>query len=194
MELGNQIRQYRCRQNLSQEELAEQVYVTRQTISNWETGKSCPDIHSLLLLSSIFQVSLDLLIKGDLSKMKQTIHEHDLKRWNRYGIIYTVLFAVSFLSFAPLVIFGKLYGFVLWILLYAATMVYAVKVEQLKKAYNIHTLKEIVAFTEGKRLDEIETKVEAGKRPYQIFLSIFISACIAFVSAALFFSLFKRFL
>ena len=194
MELGNQIRQYRCRQNLSQEELAEQVYVTRQTISNWETGKSCPDIHSLLLLSSIFQVSLDQLIKGDLSKMKETIHEYDLKKWNHYGIIYTVLFAVSFLSFAPLLIFGKLYGFVLWILLYAATMVYAVKVERLKKAYNIHTLKEIVAFTEGKRLDEIETQVEAGKRPYQIFLSIFISACIAFVSAALFFWLFKRFL
>ena len=36
--------------NLSQEELAEKIYVTRQTISNWENDKSYPDIHSLLLL------------------------------------------------------------------------------------------------------------------------------------------------
>ena len=47
MELNAQIKKYRTEFNLSQEELAEKVYVTRQTISNWETGKSYPDIHSL---------------------------------------------------------------------------------------------------------------------------------------------------
>ena len=47
MELNTQIKKYRTELNLSQEELAEKVYVTRQTISNWETGKSYPDIHSL---------------------------------------------------------------------------------------------------------------------------------------------------
>ena len=54
MELNAQIKKYRTELNLSQEELAEKVYVTRQTISNWENGKSYPDIHSLLLLSSLF--------------------------------------------------------------------------------------------------------------------------------------------
>ena len=53
MELSNQIRKYRTEHKLSQEELAEKVYVSRQTISNWENGKSYPDIHSLLLLSSL---------------------------------------------------------------------------------------------------------------------------------------------
>lgn len=43
----------------SQEELAEKIYVSRQTISNWETAKNYPDIHSLLRLSSLFNVSLD---------------------------------------------------------------------------------------------------------------------------------------
>ena len=47
MELNAQIKKYRKSLNLSQEELAEKVYVTRQTISNWENGKSFPDIHSL---------------------------------------------------------------------------------------------------------------------------------------------------
>lgn len=61
--------------NLSQEELAEKVYVTRQTISNWENSKSYPDIHSLLLLGSVFNISLDQLIKGDIDIMKKEIKE-----------------------------------------------------------------------------------------------------------------------
>ena len=71
MELSIQIKKYRTELHLSQEELAEKVYVTRQTISNWENEKSYPDIHSLLLLSSLFNVSLDQLIKGDIEKMKE---------------------------------------------------------------------------------------------------------------------------
>ena len=51
MELYKQIKRYRTDMNLSQEELAEKIYVTRQTISNWENDKSYPGIHSLLLLS-----------------------------------------------------------------------------------------------------------------------------------------------
>ena len=51
MELSIQIKKYRTELHLSQEELAEKVYVTRQTISNWENEKSYPDIHSLLLAS-----------------------------------------------------------------------------------------------------------------------------------------------
>ena len=58
MELYKQIKRYRTDMNLSQEELAEKIYVTRQTISNWENDKSYPDIHSLLLLSSTFHISL----------------------------------------------------------------------------------------------------------------------------------------
>ena len=66
MEVGVQIKKYRNELGLSQEKLAEKVYVSRQTVSNWETGKNYPDIHSLLLLSSLFGVSLDQLIKGDV--------------------------------------------------------------------------------------------------------------------------------
>ena len=73
MEISTQIKKYRNTMELSQEELAEKIYVTRQTISNWENGKSYPDIHSLLLLSSLFNVSLDQLIKGDIEIMKNDI-------------------------------------------------------------------------------------------------------------------------
>ena len=50
MELGNQIKRYRKERSLSQDALAEKVYVSRQTISNWENDKSYPDINSLMLL------------------------------------------------------------------------------------------------------------------------------------------------
>lgn len=71
MEISEQIKNHRMQLQLSQEELAKRIYVSRQTISNWENEKSYPDIHSLLLLSNLFGVPVDELIKGDLKKMKQ---------------------------------------------------------------------------------------------------------------------------
>lgn len=82
MEVGAQIKKYRSNMGISQEELAEKVYVSRQTVSNWETGKNYPDIHSVLLLSSVFNVSLDQLIKGDVEIMKNEIKETEIKKFN----------------------------------------------------------------------------------------------------------------
>ncbi len=65
MELGKQIKKHRQEVQLSQEKLADRVYVSRQTISNWENDKSYPDVNSLVLLSEIFHISLDNLIKSD---------------------------------------------------------------------------------------------------------------------------------
>ena len=73
MELGKQIKMYRLENKLSQEELANRIYVSRQTISNWENDKSYPDINSLVLLSEVFKVSLDNLIKVDIEIMKDVI-------------------------------------------------------------------------------------------------------------------------
>ena len=64
MELGNRIKQYRAARGWSQDDLAEKAYVSRQTISNWENDKSYPDLQSLLLLGSLFGLSLDQLVKG----------------------------------------------------------------------------------------------------------------------------------
>ena len=82
MELGKQIRKYRQEAQLSQDELANRVYVSRQTISNWENDKSYPDVNSLILLSEIFHVSLDILIKGDIDTMKEVIKQEEIKKLN----------------------------------------------------------------------------------------------------------------
>ena len=80
MELGKQIKMHRQEAELSQEELANRVYVSRQTILNWENDKSYPDVNSLVLLSEIFQISLDKLIKGDIGVMKEVIQKEEIEK------------------------------------------------------------------------------------------------------------------
>jgi transcriptional regulator with XRE-family HTH domain len=180
--------------NLSQEELAEKVYVTRQTISNWENNKNYPDIHSLLSLSSLFNISLDQLIKGDIDIMKEEIKEAELQKFNRYGKIFTMLLLLTIFSCVPLAIFLNYFGLIIWAIISAITMYYAIKVEKFKKENNVQTYKEIVAFTEGKRLDEIERNQEYGKRPYQKVLFVLGSALFTFFICALLAWMFKSFL
>ena len=178
MEISTQIKKYRNSKNLSQEELAEKVFVTRQTISNWENEKSYPDIHSLLLLSSIFDVSLDQLIKGDIETMKEKINEQEIKKLNYYGNIFSVHFVVLILVAAPLFIWLEQFAFIPFGIIFVITMYWALKVEKIKKDNDVQTYKEIVAFCEGKRLDEIQKQREIGKRPYQNVMKVIISAIV----------------
>ena len=180
MELNAQIKKYRMKLNLSQEELAEKIYVTRQTISNWENEKSYPDIHSLLLLGSLFNVSLDKLIKGDIEIMKEIVNEQEIKELKRYSTVFTVHLMLLILLAVPLFIWLEYYAFIIFGIFFVITMFWAFKVEKIKKKYNVQTYKEIIAFMEGKRLDEIQRMVEAGKYPYQKFLNFIISAVVAF--------------
>ena len=133
MKLNAQIKKYRMKKNLSQEELAEKVYVTRQTISSWENEKSYPDIHSLLLLSSLFDVSLDELIKGDIEEMKLIIDEQDVQEFNYYGKIFSIHFLIMILSVVPLFYWLDLYALIPLGIWFAITMFWAIKVEKLKK-------------------------------------------------------------
>lgn len=181
MELGNQIKKYRTGMQLSQEKLADQIYVTRQTVSNWENDKSYPDIHSLLLLSTFFHVSLAQLIKGDVKVMKETINKADLQAFNRDSAIFTVLLLAFIVSVIPLAKFLGYYGLAISAAVFAAAMYYALKLEKTKKKYDVQTYREIIAFTEGKRLDEIELARESGKRPYQKILSAVICGVIALI-------------
>lgn len=87
MELGTQIRKYRNERTLSQEALAEKAYVSQQTVSNWENDKSYPDVNSLVLLSEVFETSLDQLIKveekaerNEERPVEQTARKYDRLR------------------------------------------------------------------------------------------------------------------
>lgn len=77
MELAGQIKKHRQALGISQEALAERIYVSRQTISNWETARTYPDVQSLLLLSVAFDISIDELIKGDVETMEESVRKAD---------------------------------------------------------------------------------------------------------------------
>lgn len=181
MELGKQIKKYRQEVQLSQEELADRVYVSRQTISNWENDKSYPDVNSLVLLSEIFQISLDNLIKGDIEVMKDVIQKEEIVKMNRYGKIYTIMLIVTAISAVPLFMWLGVWAFIPWGIIWALSMYFAVQVEKVKKDNDVQTYKEIVAFSEGKLLDDIQKQREIGKRPYQKIFLVIGSALITFV-------------
>ena len=191
MELQSQIRKYRTQLSLSQDELAEKIFVSRQSISNWENGKTYPDIRSLLLLSEVFGVSLDQLVKGDIEIMKKAITEQDIAIFRRDSYILAGFFILLVLLPFPLTKLAGWWGMAIYLLVFAVGMLVALKVERQKKRFNIQTYKEIVAFYEGKSLDEIETAKEEGKRPYQKVLMAAASAVISLVIFFIMYFLFR---
>lgn len=185
MELGKQIKMHRQEAELSQEELANRVYVSRQTISNWENDKSYPDVNSLVLLSEIFQISLDNLIKGDIGVMKEVIQKEEIEKMNRYGRIYTIMLIATVVSVVPLFMWLGVWAFIPWGIIWAVSMYFALKIEKIKKDNDVQSYKEIVTFSEGKLLDDIQKQREIGKRPYQKILLVIGSMLIAFVVCVL---------
>lgn len=66
MEFKDKLLKLRKEQGLSQQELADQLHVSRQSVSKWELGESQPDINNIKILSDLFQVSADYLLKDDI--------------------------------------------------------------------------------------------------------------------------------
>lgn len=158
--------------SLSQEELADKIYVTRQTISNWENDRNYPDIRSLVLLASVFGVSLDILVKGDVQTMKEQIDEEDIRIFKRDQNIFSILLLGLVILPMPFVKYLKVLGILLWLIWAVGSIYWSTRIEKQKKQHNIHTYKEILAFLNGKRLDELEMQQEIGKRPYQHFFIV----------------------
>ncbi|MCL2170372.1 MAG: helix-turn-helix domain-containing protein [Defluviitaleaceae bacterium] len=175
MNIGRVIKEERNKLSLSQEELGERVYVTRQTISSWENSKSYPDLHSLILLSQVFDMTVDNLVKGDLQIMEQKIEQNDIKKLKRSANIMAIFLVIAIgafiatwnLSFIPLIP-----GLVVTFALFAISQYFGMKAEKIKKQYDVQTFKEIAAFNKGETLDEIAKARESGKRGYQKVLII----------------------
>lgn len=80
MELGVQIKQRRKELNLTQEELAQRINVSRSAVSNWEIGRNYPDIQIIVQLSEELGISLDKLLKGDNLVVQQLSNDTKLRK------------------------------------------------------------------------------------------------------------------
>lgn len=100
MQLGQAIAQIRKERGLTQEAFAKVFNVTRQTVSNWENEKSYPDLSTLVKISDEFNVSLDVLLKGDFHMVKDI--DKKIKKQPFYigiiiGLIVIVIALFSFI-------------------------------------------------------------------------------------------------
>lgn len=179
MNLSNQIKNLRKAKGFSQEELAERIYVSRQTISNWETGRSYPDVQSLLLLSVLFEVSLDDLVKGDIEMMKNTV---EVNKMNVITWLMLVTLALGLLILLPCYhLFGYI-GLVAPGVLLVIGLVASIVIEQIKKKNNVQTYSEILAFIEGEPLDEEKATQERSRLSRNRVLMALASAAIGVVT------------
>lgn len=111
MGIGEKLRQARLMAKLTQESVAEMAGVSRQTISNWENGRSLPDIASIIILSDAYDLTLDSLLKGDNEIMKHLKESTNVTKSNRHlaiSLILAGIFGVAiilmrvFLPFLPI--------------------------------------------------------------------------------------------
>lgn len=102
MEIGNKLKKSRLESKLTQENVAEEIQVSRQTISNWENEKSYPDIISVIKLSDLYNVSLDELLKGDSEMIKHLDESTNIVSSNKKLLIafgINIIFFILFIFF-----------------------------------------------------------------------------------------------
>lgn len=179
VEVSKQIQKRRADKGLSQEELARAIYVSRQTLSNWETGKTYPDVQSLLLLSEVLDTTVDELVQGDIALMRKAALS-DQKAMNIYawimagavvlGIVFAVGLSVAWTEPSGIgrMSKGDLAGAAVFVPLYAIALGAAIAVERIKRRNNIVTYREISEFMEGKSGSRIERDARDFSRSHPI--------------------------
>ena len=106
MDLGKKILELRKKENLSQEQLAEKINVTRQTISKWELNETTPDIKQAKELSKLFKISLDELTENDMTTLvMQKVSNTEklaglvLKVSKWLGVCFLITLVIDIISF-----------------------------------------------------------------------------------------------
>lgn len=105
MEFNEKLQQLRKQRGLTQEELAEAIYVSRTAISKWESGRGYPNIESLKALSKFFAVSIDELLTGE--KILDIAEEENKFRISRIKSLVFAILDISGLLFLFLPLFGE---------------------------------------------------------------------------------------
>ena len=169
MEIGARIKEHRRTAGMSQDDLAARVYVSRQTISSWENNKTYPDVQSLLLLSEIFDATVDSLIKGDVETMNETIERDStiMKRLS-YVMLGFLLLMIACLVWICVQVFAWDWAleqtaptFVLALVLWGIAMFAAAWLDRIKRDHDLITYHEILSFWNGEQVDR---DTERGRR------------------------------
>ena len=100
MKIGDKLKKARMDKNMTQEEVAEKIFVSRQSISNWENNKTYPDIGNVIALSDLYQISLDELLKGSDNFMIHLEESTDIVRSNKKLMALIVVALIAMIVMA----------------------------------------------------------------------------------------------
>lgn len=159
MLIGEKIKSYRIQVGLSQEDLAYELDISRQTISSWENNKTYPGIRSIIALSGIFHISVEEFIKEDVETMKDILDGYKAERIKRNkdrDILNRMVAVRAFLGFVGALTVYPVYQYLGWpMLLIPASMSVGVvaltfPIENYRKKYNLRKYQDIVAFFDEK--------------------------------------------
>lgn len=159
--VGAHIREHREKAGLTQAQLAEAVFATRQTVGNWERGATLPDIQSLQLLAGVFGVTVDELLGGDADELareaandRRVLMHSFIMEWVNSLVIICVGLARSALrelgmSWSAYQGYSMVLGVIQWtVMLY---MLFAVAGrDRVRRARDLVNATDIVAFLEGR--------------------------------------------
>jgi len=116
MTFGEKLKKLRNDNQLTQDELAEKIYVTRTAISKWETDKGYPSIDSLKQLSNLFEVSIDELISNSDIENKRLLDKAKSRKFNWCALgclaLTTVLAIIYYFTQIPYLYIGSILGMV----------------------------------------------------------------------------------
>ena len=97
MDFATQIKQLRTQENLTQEQFAQKLNITRQAVSNWENNRNLPDIEMLIIISEVFDVSIErLLLKGG-NMTKKIINDGSESRRAKMNLASSIIGGVLML-------------------------------------------------------------------------------------------------
>lgn len=159
--LGERIREYREHAGMTQEQLAKAVFVSRQTVGNWERGVTLPDIQSLQLLAGVFDVTVDELLGGTASQLaheaandRRVLMRSFIMEWVNILVLICVGLARFALreygaSWSAYQGYSMLLGVVQWAVTLYMLFTVAGR-DRVKRARNLVLATDIVAFLEGR--------------------------------------------
>lgn len=194
MELPKQIKANRERLGLSQEEVAHAIYVSRQTMSSWENGKTYPDVQSLLLLSDLFGVSVDDLLKGDVVTMRYMVNK-DAVLMERMAVGSVVLMLMGIACTVglhavwedptpvPFMSAGSLAGIAAMIAFWIPSLILSGRIEKIKKTHDLVTYREISAFMDGEEMPEDSNGLTRRKPLLSSLVKVVCGAGVGFIVA-----------
>lgn len=192
VELGRRIKEHRARLGMSQTDLAREVFVTRQTVSNWETQRTYPDAQSLLLMSRLFGVSVDALLEDDTREMHKALAAGS-KRMNLLGTIVGAfgLACVAWVIIGIVLDLDLIAIAVPAALLFAPASAAAFMIDKMRHDHQLFAYQSVLAFLAGEDPDvnnRYNQRVRdhwVARRVVQTVLVIIIGICCGWGAASI---------